>query len=616
LKKSPFEYMPVWRSEGSGLNPLLQNYWMTIHPPIMFVGFAGAVIPAAFAMTALVSRRYDTWAESARRWTLFAWAALGISLTMGGYWAYETLGWGGFWAWDPVENSSFIPWIFLGAQVHTLFIKRQRRGMMRFSLAIVLLTFWSVLYGTFLTRSGVLADFSVHSFVDLGINNFLIGGLAAFIGLGAFLLVLRWRDIRPGKVSSQVASRTYLVAMGIVVLFVGGLLVLIGTSAPLLTRVTDNPSAVGIPYYFATMTPVAIVALFLLGLYPSFKWNSGLTRPRLLIVGLSAGVLTAAVLMLTGVTYQAMYLFLFAAAVWALVANGYLLYASWRDGSFKPAYIAHVGLAIALVGAAVSAGFERKQTINLPMNQAVNAMGYQMTFTDVMENEKGYDCHVTVRDGNKQFVAYLPHEFPKNAEGVMRKPHVEKYLSYDFYLSPLALEQPKTSDPGQLALGKGESATIGKYRITFHDFKLTSHGEGNMTEAGAQLSIVHDGTTEDVLPRLRVTANNDLEALPVRFDDGNGTVHIANVRPDDGSVVLSVAAPGLPAPQVTSASLVVELSQKPLINLFWFGTIMLFASGLLSMRERRRKRLAARQPLTVKAPVSTSKPEKSEELVP
>ena len=145
IKKSPFELLPMFRAEGSGLNPLLQNYWMVIHPPIMFAGFSGVVFPFCFAMTALIERKYQTWAEAARRWTLFAWSLLGISLIMGGYWAYETLGWGGFWAWDPVENSSLIPWLFLTTQIHALFIKRQRRGLMRFSLIAVCLSFWAVL---------------------------------------------------------------------------------------------------------------------------------------------------------------------------------------------------------------------------------------------------------------------------------------------------------------------------------------------------------------------------------------------------------------------------------------------------------------------------------------
>ena len=150
---------------------------------IVFFGFSGALFPFIFAMTALVERKYDAWGEAARRWTMFAWVLLGTSLVMGGYWAYVTLGWGGFWAWDPVENSSFIPWIFLTTQVHSTFIRKQRGGLRRFSMIMVCLSFLSVLYGTFLTRSGVLADFSVHSFVDLGINNFLIGGLLFFLAI-------------------------------------------------------------------------------------------------------------------------------------------------------------------------------------------------------------------------------------------------------------------------------------------------------------------------------------------------------------------------------------------------------------------------------------------------
>ncbi len=594
LKKSPFEYLPVFRAEGQGLNPLLQNYWMTIHPPVMFVGFAAAVIPAAFAFTALVARKYATWSEEARRWTLFAWASLGIALVMGGYWAYETLGWGGFWAWDPVENSSFIPWIFLAAQIHALFIKRQRRGLMRFSLFIVLLTFWSVLYGTFLTRSGVLADFSVHSFVDLGLNNFLVGGLIAFVSVGIFLLVLRWRDIKPGKSYSTVSSRSYMVALGIVVLFIGGVLTLLGTSAPLLTRVSDNPSAVGLNYYFATMTPVAVAVLILLALFPNFRWNQGMSRPKLLMIGAAAAVVTMLLLVATGVTTEVIYLLLFGAAVWALVSNSYVLWSSWRQQSFQPAYLAHVGLTVALVGAAVSAGFERKQTIHLPMGADVQAMGYTLQFVNSYEAPKGFDCHVEVTAGNDQFTAVLPHEFPRNMDGVMKKPHVEKFLGYDFYMSPVSIEQPEAPDPGQFVLAKGESYSVDKYTITFHDFDLGNHGEEGMTEAGALITVAFDEREESIRPALRAV-ESDLSVLPATFDDERGTLTITGVRPDDGSVMLQLEGDFVPTSSATQASLVIELAEKPLINLFWLGTILLFTSGLLSMRERRRREDAVRR---------------------
>ncbi|HWR83383.1 MAG TPA: cytochrome c biogenesis protein CcsA [Candidatus Deferrimicrobium sp.] len=591
IKKSPFEVLPVFRAEGAGLNPLLQDFWMTIHPPIMFVGFAGTVIPFCFAITALAERKYDTWAEAARKWTMFAWLALGVSLVMGGYWAYKTLGWGGFWAWDPVENSSFIPWIFLTAQVHSLFIKRQRRGMMRFSLFVVCLSFWSVLYGTFLTRSGVLGDFSVHSFVDLGINGFLIAGLFGFIGLGSFLLILRWSDIRPEPSYATVNSRSYLVTLGIVILFLGGVLTLLGTSAPLLTRLTDKPSNVGLPYYFATMTPIAISVLTLLALFPSFRWNHGISRPRLIIVGASVAALTVIVLLLSGITSNVMYLALFGAASWAIVSNGYVVISSLRTNTFQPGYLAHVGLAVGLVGAATSNGFERKQTVTLPRGQDIQAMGYTLTFADMIETAKGYNCHVNVVSGDRQFAALLPHEFPRNAEGVMKKPHVEKYLTYDLYISPVALEQPEGTDQGALKLLKGESAKVDKYEISFHDFELSSHGQEEMSGAAALLTITYDGKSEDIKPSLEVTGK-EVKPVAASFDYGRGTIVIAGVRPDEGGVMLTVTGDFAVAPETGVAALTVEVSEKPLINLFWLGTITVFASGFLSMWERRKRKRA------------------------
>lgn len=596
LKKSPFELMSVFQLEGAGLNPLLQNYWMTIHPPIMFVGFAGTVFPFCFVMTALISRKYDEWAEAARRWTIFAWATLGVSLVMGGYWAYETLGWGGFWAWDPVENSSFIPWIFLTTQVHSLLIKRQRRGLMRFSPFVVCLSFWSVLYGTFLTRSGVLADFSVHSFVDLGINQFLIGGLLFFVALGSSLLLWRWHDIKPQASYSTVNSRSYMVTLGVVLLFIGGCLVLLGTSAPLLTRLTDQPSSVGLPYYFATMTPVAAAIMILLALFPIFRWKGGMSRPRLLIVGVTAAITTMGLLMILGVTFELIYLLFFSAAVWAIVSNSYALFESWRAGRIKFGYVAHIGLAITMIGAGASAGFGDSMTITLPRSVVVNQMGYQLNFVSIEDNSKGFDCHVEIKNGEHEFTAVLPHEFPRNAEGVMKKPHVEKYWTYDLYISPLALEQSDAEDPGLIMLEKGASAELDKYKFTFIEFDVGDHGDNGPRSVTAELTVEYDGRSESLRPVLRVTEDG-VEPAGASFDSQRGMIFIAGVRPDDGSVVLQVQGDFVPAADPATASLVIELSEKPLINLFWLGTILVFSSGAMSTRAYRRRKTKNRQAL-------------------
>ncbi|MBD3257922.1 hypothetical protein GF377_05780 [candidate division GN15 bacterium] len=586
IKKSPFELMPVFRAEGSGLNPLLVNFWMTIHPPIMFVGFAATVFPFCFGLTALVERKYQVWSEAARRWTLFAWTTLGLAIVLGGYWAYETLGWGGYWAWDPVENASFIPWIFLTAQLHTLYVKRQRRGLMRFSLAMVMLTFWSVLYGTFLTRSGVLADFSVHSFVDLGINQYLVGGLLTFVAIGLFLMIVRWRDIKPEKSFSTVNSRTYLTALGIVVIFVGGLLVLLGTSAPLLTRVTDNPSSVSLNYYFVTMTPVAVVCLFLIALMPAFRWEQGMHKPRLLVAGGIAAVIAVAVLLVTGTTFQIIYLLLFAAAAAALVTNGWVLMRSLKNGRVFNAYLAHVGLAVMLLGAAASTDFGTNHTISVPQNGTVSVQGYDLTFAHVVNTEKGFDCHVNVEKGGSRFTAVLPHEFPKNSEGVMRKPYVKNYLLSDLYISPLALEQPEQTTPGQVYLEKDQTDHLDKYHIRFVDFETVGHGEGmDDMSAAALLEISYDGQTEEVRPAL-IVQGTDIQPTQVAFDGGRGEVSIAGVRPEHGGVVLQFAGDFVPAGQMTASMLVLEISSKPLIQVFWLGTFLIFLAGVLTIVRR------------------------------
>lgn len=586
LKKSAFELMPVWRAEGSGLNPLLVNFWMTIHPPIMFVGFAASVIPFSFGMTALVDRKYDSWAQAARRWTIFGWTVLGLAIVLGGYWAYETLGWGGYWAWDPVENASLIPWIFLTAQLHTLYVKRQRRGLIRFSLFMVMLSFWSILYGTFLTRSGVLADFSVHSFVDLGINQFLIGGLLTFVGLGLFMLVLRWRDIKPDPSFSTVNSRTYLVALGIVVTFVGGLLVLIGTSAPLLTRFTDNPSSVSLNYYFVTMTPVAIVMMFLIALVPAFKWQQGMHRPKLLIAGGAAMTLTMLTLVVTGFTYQVVYLLLFGGAAAALVTNGFVLARSLKNGKVFSAYLAHVGLAIMFIGAAASTDFQSKQTVSIPQNQSVQALGYDVRFANMVGTDKGFDCHLEVTHGDNQFTAVLPHEFPKNSEGVMRKPFVKNYLLDDLYISPLAIEEGEQSSAGQVYLEKGQVDHLDKYHVKFIDFETVGHDEqqADMT-AAAKLEISYDGKIEEVRPALLVKGQ-DITPTQVAFDGGRGEVSIVGVRPENGGVVLQFAGDFVGGGTTQASVLVLEITRKPLIQVFWLGTFMVFLAGVLIVTQR------------------------------
>ena len=171
---------------GKGLNPQLLNFWMQIHPPILFIGFSMATVPFAFAMAAMMKNDYTQWVKQALPWVLAGAGILGLGIMMGGYWAYEMLGWGGYWAWDPVENSSLIPWLVGVASIHTLLVQRKTQakgGIGKYAktnLILSIMTYILVLYSTFLTRSGVLGDASVHSFVDPGMLVYLF--LVIFIG--------------------------------------------------------------------------------------------------------------------------------------------------------------------------------------------------------------------------------------------------------------------------------------------------------------------------------------------------------------------------------------------------------------------------------------------------
>ncbi|MEO1367371.1 MAG: cytochrome c biogenesis protein CcsA, partial [Acidobacteriota bacterium] len=217
-KNNPFVMLPETPMDGAGLNPLLQDDWMVIHPPVMFIGYAAAAVPYAFAMAAMWRGDTSNWASRAFPWTLFGFLVLGAGILMGGYWAYRTLGWGGYWGWDPVENASLIPWLLGVVLIHGLYLEKTRKRYRRLNLIIACLVYLSVLYGTFLTRSGVLADFSVHSFVDLGLSAWLVGLMLVHGGLAAALFLWRWKTVETTPNEDPLLSRgTFLVLSTITV---------------------------------------------------------------------------------------------------------------------------------------------------------------------------------------------------------------------------------------------------------------------------------------------------------------------------------------------------------------------------------------------------------------
>jgi cytochrome c-type biogenesis protein CcmF len=280
--KNPFTtFLTAPPVEGQGLNPLLQNYWMVIHPPSLYTGFVAATIPFAFGIGALASGRLDDmWLGSVRVWMLICFGFLSLGLILGGRWAYEELGWGGYWAWDPVENAGFMPWFTATAFLHSAIIQEQRGMMKRWNMLLVIVTFFLTIFGTFMTRAGIVQ--SVHAF---GEDNVLALQFVAFLVLilviSIGLLVYRSNKLASRGEFESFMSREFAFLVNNWVLLACAFVVMFLTMLPTISEALDGSRmSVGIEYFNKTMTPLGLTLLFLSGAAPLLAWRRT-TRERL-----------------------------------------------------------------------------------------------------------------------------------------------------------------------------------------------------------------------------------------------------------------------------------------------------------------------------------------------
>ncbi len=272
---NPFRYLkaPMAMPDGNGLNPLLQNEYMAIHPPTLYLGFTGLAIPYAFCMAALASGQLSNdWVRLTRRWTLIAWTFLTAGIVLGGHWAYLELGWGGFWAWDPVENASFLPWLTATAFLHS-FMVQERKGMLKlWNIFLVTLTYALTVFGTFLTRSGIVQ--SVHAFASTDIGWTFLAYLAVIFISALGLVALRRRELAPERAIASVFSREAVFLLNNLVLLSICFAVLWGVMFPVFSEAfTGQKQTVGIPFFNAVNVPLFLALVFLMGIGPGIAWR-------------------------------------------------------------------------------------------------------------------------------------------------------------------------------------------------------------------------------------------------------------------------------------------------------------------------------------------------------
>ncbi|MEY2962987.1 MAG: hypothetical protein RL754_248 [Bacteroidota bacterium] len=616
--------------DGSGLNPLLQNYWMTIHPPTLFLGFSATLVPFSYAIAALLRKDYKTWINSALIWSFFTVGILGVGILMGGAWAYEALSFGGFWAWDPVENTSLVPWLTMAAGAHLLLIQRNRGGVMPSTLFLLIITFLLVLYSTFLTRSGVLGDSSVHAFVDLGLSGQLLLYLL-FFTIGAIVLYLvRYKNIPKKQGDDGMDSREFWMFIGSLVLLISGLQITLSTSYPvfnklfgpdgLITLYTENKVLQDpIEHYNAIQVPFAIIIALLIGAgqFLTYKRTSSAAFFKRQIGTFIATIALTLFSAWALDMWNPIYFTLLLASYYAVVAN-VDFWVRWAKGNWNIAgsSVAHVGFGLILAGALISNAnkdiisqndtfiheeFPANENLLVELGDTVQMGEYWVSWKD--QTEEGYYVNYNLEFFEEQEGA-LEHSFTLSPRiqmnermGNVAEPSTKHYLGKDVYTHVTYADLRTNEERGNeewknqfdLEMGVGESHFLyGKYQVRLDTLVVEApqtNGTPDYVVLGAGLSIkTMTDSTYKIMPLYAVQGNESTHR-DIEIDELGLKFSFDRINYDTNKPVIV-------ASEHTDAEvpfIIVKAEVFPWINMLWLGSIIMAIGTVIAMIQRRKQ---------------------------
>jgi cytochrome c-type biogenesis protein CcmF len=397
---SPFATAPA-PADGAGMTPSLQNPYMLAHPPLLYLGYVGLTIPFAFAMGALLSRRTDErWIVVTRRWTLAAWTFLGVGQLLGAHWAYVEIGWGGYYAWDPVENAALMPWLAATAFLHSVLIQ-EKRGMLKvWNMILVALAFCLSIFGTFLTRSGVVN--SVHSFSQSPLGGWFLGFIVLCVVFSVSLIYLRLPLLRARTKLESLASREATFLYNNLLLVAFCLTILWGVTYPLLTQaLLGETRSVSKPYYNFFLHTFGLPLLLLMGIGPLVAWRRASVRAlgRTFLIPAAAAVVTGVALIAAGFgeSLPGLLAYTFSAFVAASIvlefvrgtrAAGSLTRLVSRNRRRYGGYLVHASILLLAIGIAGSSAYQTVRERSLTPGQSVEVAGYTLTYQGVTTRQE------------------------------------------------------------------------------------------------------------------------------------------------------------------------------------------------------------------------------------
>jgi cytochrome c-type biogenesis protein CcmF len=616
---------------ANGLNELLQNYWMVIHPPVLFLGFASTIVPFAFALSGLWQKKFDQWVNASLPWILFSAAVLGAGIVMGAMWAYESLSFGGYWAWDPVENASLVPWLTLVAGLHTAMIYKHTGHSLKGTYFFYFISFILIIYSTFLTRTGILGDTSVHAFTGEGSYLYwLLGFFMLIAAIPSFGLLIYHRNAIPTiHVEEESSSREFWMFIGSLILFLSAFVITIMTSLPVFNKIFGTNWALGkdVPFQhnrIQIFVAIIIGVLSGFGLYLKFKkTESPLTAKKLWIPLLLSVIFSALISAFGNINYDkygigflvSIHLAIFA-SVFAVVANASYIWLGLKGNMKKAgAAIAHLGFGMMLLGILISSskkavlshnttgmnpfsmGSEENPMENITLIRGVPTdMGrFMVTYlNDTMnykENKRYFRVKFASKDGKEEYVISPDLIKQKKGNGYIANPDYKNYWNKDLFVY-LTYYNPNTGDDTtqfkNASLGIGDTMFYSKGLMILNKVEINPVNDRYQsaptdTALMADITVIaKDGRMYKARPLLRLKNNQTSIVMDSVMSQ---SLVLAFSGVDEKKIRLAYKESDAILDFIT-----LKAYEFPYILLLWMGAAIMIIGFMLSIYKRLTKK--------------------------